>query len=41
MRDKNFIFIVNLYSTYNYIGMFYGRKFDAKVQYVTYNKKVK
>lgn len=26
MRDENFIFIGNLYSTYNYIGMFYGRK---------------
>ena len=40
MRDKNFIFIGNLYSTYNYIGMFYGRKVDAKVQYVPETKQV-
>lgn len=30
MRDENFIFIGNLYSTYNYIGMFYGRKVHIK-----------
>lgn len=40
MRDENFIFIGNLYSTYNYIGMFYGRKVDAKVQYVPETKQV-
>lgn len=40
MRDENFIFIGNLYSTYNYIGMFYGRKVDAKVLYVPETKQV-
>lgn len=40
MRDKNFIFIGNLYSAYNYIGMFYGRKVDVKVQYVPETKQV-
>ena len=40
MRNKNFIFIGNLYSTYNYIGMFYGRKVDAKVLYVPETKQV-
>lgn len=34
MKDNNFIFIGDLYSSYNYIGLFYGRKVDAKVQYV-------
>ena len=38
MRDENFIFIGNLYSTYNYIGMFYLLKVDAKVQYVPETK---
>lgn len=40
MRDENFIFIGNLYSTYNYIGMFYLLKVDAKVQYVPETKQV-
>ena len=30
MRDKNFIFIGNLYSAYNYIGMFSCRKVHIK-----------
>lgn len=30
MRDENFIFIGNLYSTYNYIGMFFPWKVHIK-----------
>ena len=32
MRDENFIFIGNLYSTYNYIGMFYGKRMTKKAK---------
>lgn len=40
MKDNNFIFIGDLYSSYNYIGLFYGRKVDAKVMYVPETKQV-
>ena len=40
MKDNNFIFIGDLYSTYNYIGLFYGRKVDVKVQYVPISNQV-
>lgn len=40
MKDNNFIFIGGLYSSYNYIGLFYGRKVDAKVRYVPETKQV-
>lgn len=40
MKDNNFIFIGDLYSSYNYIGLFYGRKVDAKVRYVPETKQV-
>lgn len=40
MKEKNYIFLSDLYHSYHYFGMFYGRKVDISVGYVPETKQV-